>query len=226
MAPSNLMNVLRAHNTDINRLKVSTELDAYEIEVKLHEAQKDKLNVSPYAASPIPEVDKTAILDSKLDDNSNPFTNTDSDSNSDTETSPTIKEMLSIESSDELLWEEDEEEMDYELLEVPAQSSLEVEIEEEAPVLGELEELEEIIPQSIFYTVKIGSFANKISKDEFIKATSSIFVEDTHIFEYNRDGLINYDVCLGAFASANSAADFIDRLSLLNISGEIKRIDQ
>jgi len=214
MAPSNLLNILRQHNINGNKLVIDTDMDAFEIEERLHEAQKEKYNISPYTQ---PNESVEVVEDAPVEANDDPVEVYQKVEDVEVvEVAPTIKDMLDIEMDDEYLWEEEKESSNTDIM--IAESV------EETPLLESA--VEEVSPAVVFYTVKLGTFANERSKNDFIKATSSIFVEDTHIFQYDNEGLVAFDVCLGAFASEQSAEMFIDRLSLLNIFGEIKKIEQ
>jgi len=225
MAPSNLMGILRMHNHEGNRRQIHTSLSTFEIASQLHEAQKSRVNVSPYDASKV-ETETTPKIETNETEEV-----TESENNS-TEAivedrfdeTPIVEEVIReesaihqspIEISDEELWVEEI----YQMEEAQPEHKESLAVENE-------EKLEIAEPEITFYTVRIGHFANNKSMKDYVKATSAIFVEDTHIYENNIDGITSYEVCLGAFATENSAHMFIDRLGLLNISGEVKVIKQ
>lgn len=232
MAPSNLLNVLRQHNQDRHRKQVTTSLSAYEIEAKLHEAQRSRVNVNPYqygnteetvstTTAPVatkheatitenvtmdqpviqPRFDETPILEEIVKEN------------------VLSKDQIAVETTGELLWEDEEEEEVYEM--ESTASNYTDQATNQASAL-----LEAAAPKIVFYTIRVGNFANKRSMDDYVKATSAIFVEDTHIFENNSEGVASFEVCLGAFATKDSASKFIDKLGLLNINGDIKTVEQ
>jgi len=227
MAPSNLLNILKQHNQDRHRRQISTSLSAFEIEAKLHEAQRSRVNVSPYQADSnkneiVEEVAETLavveenpsigtivnsepIIESRFDDT--PIIQEIID------TDP--KDQIAVETTGELLWEEEVYAMETTASNYSDQAT------NEASAL-----LETAAPKIIFYTIRVGNFANKQSMDDYVKATSAIFVEDTHIFENNEDGIPSFEVCLGAFATKESATKFIDKLGFLNIRGDIKTVAQ
>lgn len=226
MAPSNLMSILKMHNHDGNRRQISTDLSPYEIASQLHEAQKTRLNVSPYDASKVDqEVESATATESEV---TPPIVETIN------ETAPVVEQRFDetpimeetvaedhpsnqspIEMSNEELWVEEVYEMESTSPEHKIQLAQQ-----------NTEKLEVAKPEITYYTVRVGNFANNKSMKDFVKATSAVFIEDTHIFENHSDGLTSYEVCLGAFATENSANLFIDRLGLLNINGEVKAIKQ
>lgn len=220
MAPSNLLNILKQHNQNSNRRQVHTQLSSYEIESQLHEAQKARINVSPYESSSVTTSEELAqevnvsneetieapIVENRFDDT--PIY-------TDVISAPEPSTESAIQPSDELLWEEEEYTMENHS---PSHTEEVIEQNEEMLAL--------IDPKITFYTVRIGNFANNQSMKDFVKATSAVFVEDTHIFENHHNSMVTYEVCLGAFATETSAQLFIERLTLLNIQGEVKAIDQ
>jgi len=236
MAPSNLLNVLKQHNQDRNRRLVATPLSAFEIEAQLHEEQRARVNVSPYQASEIENVEEAEAID--------PVETTDQPAlHNQTKTEPIIedrfddtpiieevvqnepvieedqstKENVAVEISGELLWEDEEV---YEMEEPTIKETEEVATQEIAA------QIENSSPSIVFYTVRVGNFANEQSMNDYVKATSAIFVEDTHIFEEVQSGIPSFEVCLGAFATEKSANQFIEKLGLLNIQGEVKSVEQ
>lgn len=232
MAPSNLLNVLRQHNQERHRKQVDTKFTAFEIEAKLHEQQSDRVNVSPYEAANVPvteenvntstfedvAVEETSlevniadqpIIESRFDDT--PIVEEVLQDNDN------LKDQVAVETTGELLWEDEEV---YEM-EESLTSDYSEQVTTQAATL-----LEAAAPKIIFYTVRVGNFANKQSMDDYVKATSAVFIEDTHIFENNNDGISTFEVCLGAFATQSSATRFIDKLGFLNIRGDIKTVEQ
>lgn len=233
MAPSNLLNILRQHNQEKHRRQVDTKLTAFEIEAKLHEQQGGRVNVSPYQSAEVPvekekgkittseEIAHTeAILDVDRPDQpiiESRFDDTPILEEIINEEDANLKDHVAVETTEELLWEDDEV---YEM-EKPSTSAYSDQVTTEATTL-----LETATPKIIFYTVRVGNFANKRSMDDYVKATSAVFVEDTHIFENKKDGISSFEVCLGAFATQSSATRFIDKLGFLNIRGDIKTVEQ
>lgn len=226
MAPSNLMGILKMHNQDRNRRQINTDLTPYEIAAQLHEAQKSRVNISPYEATEVeqaptpvaptpvqhetaPAVDEpvhAATVENRFDQT--PIMEGVVQAESTINQSP-------IEMSGEELWVEEIYQMES------------AEPNHKTQLIAQNEEKLEIAqPEITYYSVRIGNFANNRSMKDYVKATSAIFLEDTHIFETHDNGLISYEVCLGAFATETGANMFIDRLGLLNISGEIKTIKQ
>jgi|GEM_PF-4690848 len=202
-----------------------TALSPYEIESQLHEAQKSRVNISPYEPT---KIETSSNLDTQMSgverEEKDQHPNTEPVVENRFDETPILEELIpeesaihnsSIQTSDEELWADEE----YEMADSEPEHKISLARRNEI-------KLETAEPEITFYTVIVGNFANNRSMKDYVKATSAIFIEDTHIFENNHEGYTTYEVCLGAFASETSANLFIEKLSLLNISGHIKSVKQ
>ncbi|MBT8221051.1 MAG: thioredoxin family protein [Bacteroidia bacterium] len=218
MAPSNLLKILQKHDVPTNRKKIKSDLSSYEIAAQLHEAKKDKYNISPsHDAQEEQEVQTIGtIVNTQISNEPSKAEEIESSEEESIESHPATMHTEQIETTaEEYLWTQDEV---YEFIEEPDDQNLTEGPEKELLVLED--------PKITLYTVQVGTFSSKTSTDEFVKATSAIFVEDTHIFENHYQNHSSYEVCLGAFASEQSAQIYLNRLELLNIPGKVKTIYQ
>lgn len=231
MAPSNLINILKEHNKTRNRRVVATELSPFELQKRLHESKKKRTNVNPHQASSVaskPEVAETieaTVPNHQTQDQQSSIEEAiQAQEHPKYEWAEVVEIPLNsfgdsdIVHSDEFLWEDDDANVEYILDQTPSSKEEMIQVNHERLV--------EVKPEITFYTASLNKFANRASADDYVQSTSSLFVEDTHIFERHEDGIAIFEVCLGSFATKEGVQYFIDKLTILGINGTVKEVKQ